>query len=202
MTMNPYEDLVDLKLDKPIWDRFFIVHNLVVVGSREPDGEYDLAPKHMAIPMGWQNYFGFVCTPKHRTYTNIQSTGEFTVSYPRPSQLVATSLSASPRCDDDTKPTLLSLPTFDAGGVDAKFLSDSYLLLECKLHRIVDGFGENSLITGEITAANVGRDALRTEERDDTDVIYDSPLMAYLSPGRFTSVRESRGFPFPEDFKR
>ena len=45
---------------------------LVLVGKREPDGGHDLAPKHMSTPIGWDNYYGFVCTPRHHTYGNIQ----------------------------------------------------------------------------------------------------------------------------------
>ena len=29
--------------------------NLGRLGTREPDGGYDLAPKHMATPLGWDN---------------------------------------------------------------------------------------------------------------------------------------------------
>ena len=64
------------------------------------------APKHMVSPLGWQNFFGFVCTPRHRTYQNIRREGAFTVTFPRPSQVVLTSLSAAPRDDDDVKPAL------------------------------------------------------------------------------------------------
>jgi flavin reductase (DIM6/NTAB) family NADH-FMN oxidoreductase RutF len=78
--------LVTLDTSEPIWDRFFSVSPLVLIGSREADGSFDLAPKHMVTPMGWANYFGFVCTPRHRTYSNIARTGAFTVSYPRPSR--------------------------------------------------------------------------------------------------------------------
>ncbi|NBB77274.1 MAG: flavin reductase, partial [Bacteroidetes bacterium] len=136
-----------INTDHPIWERFFTVNPLVIVGSKEEDGRYDLAPKHMAFPMGWKNYFGFVCTPRHGTYQNIKRTGEFSVSYPKPTQVVVTSLTATPRCDDDTKPGLDILPKAPAETIDSVFVEDSYLQLECKLEKIVDGFGENSLIT-------------------------------------------------------
>ncbi len=77
------DELVSLELSLPIWSRFFSVAPLIVVGTREANGNYDLAPKHMAIPLGWSNYFGFVCTPSHRTYQNIQREQAFTVSFPR-----------------------------------------------------------------------------------------------------------------------
>jgi flavin reductase (DIM6/NTAB) family NADH-FMN oxidoreductase RutF len=202
MTNDPLMDSVELDVSEPIWDQFFLVHPLVIIGTRQSGGEYDLAPKHMAMPMGWMNYFGFVCTPRHRTYLNIRQEKVFTVSYPRPSQVLETSLTASPRCEDDSKPLLDSLPTFPARGVDALFLADSYLYLECRLYRIFDGFGENSLVTGEVTAAYAGREALRSPDRDDGDLIYESPLLAYLSPRRFSHIRDTRAFPFPAHFKR
>lgn len=202
MTTDPYRDVVALETGEPIWPNFFVVHNLVVVGTRQAGGDYDLAPKHMAFPMGWQNYFGFVCTPRHRTYLNIKQEKVFTVSYPRPSRVLETSLSAAPRCEDDTKPSLQTLPTFMARQVDCPFLADSYAYLECTLHRIVDGFGDNSLITGHIVAAYVGRDAVRDPDRDDADVIHDAPLLAYLSPRRFAHITDSHAFPFPAHYKR
>ena len=61
-------------IQQPIWDRFFSVSPLIIVGSKESKETegYDLAPKHMATSLGWDNYFGFVCTPRHKTYQNIQ----------------------------------------------------------------------------------------------------------------------------------
>ncbi len=88
MTADPYAELVSLGTHHPIWDRFFWVAPLVVIGTREVSGEFDLAPKHMVCPLGWQNYFSFVCTPKHATYRNAQREKAFTVSYPRPDQVV------------------------------------------------------------------------------------------------------------------
>ena len=108
------QDLIELDISQPIWERFFWVAPLVLVGTREQDGKHDLAPKHMATPMGWENYYGFVCTPRHHTYSNIEREGVFTVSYPRPSQLVLTSLAASPRCGAEEKPALSVLPVFPA----------------------------------------------------------------------------------------
>lgn len=195
-------DVVSLDTTRPIWDHFFMVHNLVVVGTRQPGTEYDLAPKHMAIPMGWQNYFGFVCTPRHRTYLNIKQEKIFTVSFPRPTQVVLTSLTAAPRCEDDSKPSLKALPTVKAPNIDCVFMKDAYLYLECGLHRIIDGFGENSLIIGQITGAYVAKDALRSSERDDNDLIFHSPLLAYLAPKRFATIKDTRAFPFPAQFKK
>ncbi len=196
------EGLVSLPVDQPIWERFFTVYPLVLVGTREADGSYDFAPKHMAMPMGWANYFGFVCTPRHSTYHNIKRDGVFTVSYPRATQVVLTSIAATPRCGGGEKPNLSVLPTMPAHEIDGLFVRDGSLFLECRLHEIFDGFEHNSLITGTVVAAHVHEDALRESERDDNELFRESPLLAYLYPGRFATIRESYSFPFPAGFRR
>lgn len=194
--------LIEMDVNQPIWDRFFWVAPLVLVGTLEPDGSHDLAPKHMAMPMGWENYFGFVCTPRHHTYSNIQRDGVFTVSYPRPDQLVLTSLAASPRFQQDEKPALQALPVFPSTRVSGVLLKDAYVYLECELDRIVDDFGVNSLIIGRIVAAQVAEDAARNEELDDQSIVHDAPVLAYLHPGRFASITDSLSFPFPAGMKK
>jgi flavin reductase (DIM6/NTAB) family NADH-FMN oxidoreductase RutF len=191
---------VAIPTDSPVWSSFFTVAPLVLVATRERDG-HDIAPKHMAMPLGWQNYYCFVCSPRHATQRNIEGTGEFTVSYPRPEQIVQTSMAAGSREEDDSKPSLAALETFPATVVDGVLVKDAYLWLECTLERVVDGFGDNSLIIGSVVAASVDERALRASDSDDSDVVHASPLLAYLSPGRFASVGESYSFPFPADFK-
>ena len=194
--------LIPLDTGSSIWERFFTVFPLVVVGTVEEDGAVDLAPKHLAMPMSWQNHYGFVCTPRHRTYHNAKRTGEFTVTYARPSQVVLASLAASPRCDDGSKPISQALPTMPAETIDGAFLEDGYLFLECRLAQIYDDFGVNSLITGEIVAARVAEDALRHGDEDDQDLIHQAPLVSYLYPGRFAEISASQQLPFPMGFKR
>ena len=194
--------LIELDVSQPVWDRFFWVAPLVLVGTMEADGGHDLAPKHMAAPMGWQNYFGFVCTPRHRTYANIRRDRAFTVSYPRPDQLVLTSLAASPRCEEDQKPALDALPVIPARSIEGVLVEGAYVHLECELERIVDGFGVNSLLIGRIVAASVAEDARRDAEVDDQALIHGSPLLAYLHPGRFATVDKSYSFPFPAGMRK
>jgi len=202
MPQDPLSEMVTLELDHPIWDRFFLPAPLTVIGSREENGDWDLAPKHMVTPLSWDNYFGFVCAPSHTTYTNIQREKVFTVSFPQPDQVVMTSLTAAPRWEDGSKVEVQAVPTIPARFVAGIFLRDSSLLLECKLDRIIDDFGSNSLIAGKIIAAHVHEQALRNEDRDDQEVVAESPLLVYLHPGRFTRVTQSDKFPFPTGFRR
>jgi flavin reductase (DIM6/NTAB) family NADH-FMN oxidoreductase RutF len=188
--------LITLGGDHPIWERIFAVAPLVLVGTKESDDEYDLAPKHMAMQVGWGNYFAFVCTPTHRTYVNACREQAFTVSFPRPSQVLLTSLAASPRCEGDVKPAMGLVHTFPAVRVDGVLVEDAYLHLECELHRVYDDFGESSIVTGIILEAHVCEEAIRRADKDDRDLLMDAPILAYLSPGRYSRITESQAFPF------
>ena len=204
------DDVVSFDPEKPFWDRFYMVAPLTVVGTKDEETQtYDLAPKHMATPMGWRNYFGFVCTPRHKTYRNAKRTGVFTVSFPRPDQLVLTSLAAAPRSDakqgtdgPGTKPSLDQLPTFPAQIVDGVLLENAYLYLECEVHKIVDNLGENSLLIGCVAAVHAHEDVLRLSERDGQKTIRDHPLLAYLPPDRYATIDSSNAFPFPAGFEK
>lgn len=194
--------LVELDVRLPVWGRFFTVAPLVLVGTCEADGSFDLAPKHMVLPLGWQNYFGFVCTPRHATYFNAWRERAFTVSYPRPGQLVETSLAASTRCEDGHKPAIATLATVPARKVKGVLVEGATLQFECELDRIVDGFGENSLVVGRIVAAYADPAALCEADRAPEDVLAAAPLLAYLHPGRFATIDTARSFPFPEDMHK
>ncbi len=109
MSRSP-ERLVTLEPSAHLWERVFMVAPVVLVGTRDEDGSWDLAPKHMAMPMGWGARFGFICTPRHATYRNVVHEGAFTVSYPKPSQILSVTLAAALRCDDASKPSFEALP--------------------------------------------------------------------------------------------
>jgi hypothetical protein len=117
MPANDTDKLISLAIDRPIWHQFFSVFPLVIVGSKE-DNRYNLAPKHLAMPLGWENHYCFVCSPRHTTYDNIRRHGIFTVSHPRSTEVLLASLAAAPRSEDRSKPSLLVLPTFAARQVD------------------------------------------------------------------------------------
>ena len=191
--------VVGVQLDKvtPIWERVFTVAPLVIVGTREGDG-YNLAPKHMVVPLGKGNYIGFVCTPEHSTFQNVKKYQAFTLSFVKPQQVVIASLAASPRVNDEgDKPGLLGLPITPAQNVDGVLVKDSYFQLECRLKKFVHGFDAYSLITGHIVAAHIDDKALRVSDADEQEALRQAPLLAYLHPGRFAEIRETYAFPFP-----
>lgn len=195
--------VITLDPKEPLWGQVFMVSPLVIIGSREEGEDYDLAPKHMVMPLSWENHLGFVCTPRHRTYHNIKREKAFTASYLRPDQVLEASLAAAPRSgDDEAKPSLSAISKLFAETIDGVFVDNSYLYLECELDRIVEDLGENSLIIGRIVAAHVHETSLRGVDRDDQDLIHDAPLLTYLHPGRFASIDDTRSFPFPAGMKK
>jgi flavin reductase (DIM6/NTAB) family NADH-FMN oxidoreductase RutF len=193
--------MIDVPVDAPIWDRFFTIAPLVLVGTLE-EGGHDLAPKHMAMPLGWSNYFCFACSPRHATYRNAERTGTFTVSFPRPGGVVGASLAAAPRAVGGGKPSLGAVPVVPGRVVEGVLARDAYLWLECRLDRMVDGFGANSLVVGEIVAAAMAEGAARGADTDDADVVAREPLLAYVATGRFAEVRDTLAFPFHTGFSR
>ena len=199
---NQSSRLVDIATDRPVWDRFYSVAPLVLVGTVDPDGSLALAPKHMAAPMGWENYFGFVCTPSHGTFRNIERSGVFTVSFPKPSQVLFSSLAASPRLPAGDKPVIEYFATFPAKSIEGGLIEEAYLYFECRHFKTVSGFGRNCLITGEIIAAYGEPGFLRSSDVDDQELIHESPLLAYLAPGRFATIDRSNAFPFPADMHK
>jgi flavin reductase (DIM6/NTAB) family NADH-FMN oxidoreductase RutF len=193
--------LVALDPGPELWERVLHVAPLVLVGTREAGG-YDLAPKHMAAPLGSEGWFLFVCTPRHATYWNAKEHGAFTVSFPTPELIVGTSLAASAREGEGRKPGVATLETFPATTVDGPLVAGCPLHLECELDRVVDGFGDASLVVGRIVAALADEGALLLDDADPADVVRGAPLLAYVSPGRFARVANTLSFPFPVDFSR
>lgn len=203
MSEQVSNSMIDITDDPNLWNRFFMVHSLIIIGSKEKNGEYNMAPKHMAMPLGVGPYIGFMATPRKTTYQNVKREKAFTVSLPQPDQLVFSSITASSREEDDEKPAIYTVPKVDARNIDGKFLKGSYLKFECTLHEIMGKFGEWEIIVGKIIAAYVHKDALREEgiDAEDASLISKNPILAYLHPGRFSIIKKSNTFPLPKDFK-
>ena len=47
---NNFKDFITLNVKESIWEHFYTVAPLIVVGTKENNG-FDLAPKHMVTPM-------------------------------------------------------------------------------------------------------------------------------------------------------
>jgi len=198
---SPGADLVELAVGPALWERAFAVAPLVLVATKEGAG-HDVAPKHMALPLGWDPFYAFVCSPSHATYRNAASHGFFTVSFPRAEQILQSSLAGGGRLATGAKPSLTAVPTIPARVVEGCLVAGCAFYLECELERLVDGFGPSSLVVGRVVAAAAAPDALRGADVDDADLVHELGLIAYLAPGRFAVVRDSHAFPYTSDFRR
>jgi flavin reductase (DIM6/NTAB) family NADH-FMN oxidoreductase RutF len=193
--------LTSLEVDDTLWERVFTVAPLVLVGTREPDGSADLAPKHRILQLSG-GHFGFVCRPAHATYRNALATRAFTVSWPHPGQIVKTSAASAPRCDAGDKPALRGIRTTPATVVDGVVLEGARLMLECEYDRTIADFGGEELIIGRIVAAHADPSALRSTDRPDSALIEQSPHLAFLYPSQFATISHAVGFPFPKGFQK
>ena len=199
--MSEHATPVTLPPGFELWEQVFVPAPLVLIGTVDEDGTVDLAPKHQATPLGWGDWYGFVCTSRHRTYANAQRTGQFTVSYPTPDQAVAIGQAAAHRIDGD-KPTLAVVEQIPAVEVDGALAAQASLWLECEVDRIVEGFDTHDLIVGRIVRAAAPSWAIRDPDRDDAEALHAHPALVFLSPARFARVSETLAFPFPSEFSR
>ena len=191
---------VVLDLDGLALDRVFRVAPLVVVGTREEDGAVDLAPKHMVMPVG-DRHLAFVCTPDHATMRNARRTGAFTVSWLAPEHLLDASLAAAPR-EGGAKPALAAVPTRPSTVVDGEVLATAPLTAECRLVRVVDGFGRWRVAVGEVLHAEADPAAVITTDEDPHDVVARSPVLAYLHPDHVATIDRVDRFPYHTGFRR
>jgi flavin reductase (DIM6/NTAB) family NADH-FMN oxidoreductase RutF len=195
-------DVVAVEPDPELWDRFFTPAPIFLVGTVDADGRPDVAPKHLAMPLGWRDKWCFVCTPRHATYRNAVATGAFTVSYPSADQIVLIGLAAAGRAEDGSKPSLAALATRPAQYVPGVLVEGARAWLECELDRTVDGIDDASLVVGRVVAAAVAERSLRSPDRDDAELLREAPVLVYLPPHRFATVGESHVLPYPPDLAR
>ncbi len=196
--MNPF---ISLEVDDTLWERVFTVAPLVLIGTIEPGGAPNLAPKHRIVQLSGA-HFGFVCRPQHATYRNALESKTFTASWPHPGQIVMTSAASAPRCQDGEKRTLRAMPTIPAKSVKGVLLKGARFMLECAVERVIGDFGGDELIVGRVVAAHADPAALRGADRTDAAVIEQTPTLAYLYPSQFATISHSTGFPFPKGFSR
>ncbi len=125
----------------------------------------------------------------------------FTVSYPRPEDILDVSLAAAPRDTEGSKPSLTAIETVDADAVDAPAVAGAYGVLECELDRFVE-FDDGELVAGIVVAKHVHTDAYRSDDAEPETLLEQAPVLAHLYPDRFAAISESHAFPFPEGFER
>jgi flavin reductase (DIM6/NTAB) family NADH-FMN oxidoreductase RutF len=190
--------LLSLDLDQPIWDRFFSVAPLVVVGTRNADGSHDLLTTHQGFTLAPANLFAFLAPPEDAAVENSLRTRTFAVSFPQPHQVAEASLAAAVAGREGRHPMSAEIPTFPTRRIDAVLMTGARLFLECETDRVVEHLGGRVLVIGRIVAAHLDRDSRRLSERDDYDLLENHPLLAFIAPGRFAAIEHTDAFPMVE----
>ena len=168
------EDLVTLGQDWPVWDRVFTVNPLVLIGTRERERWIRPRPQAHGVPHGLGELLRVRLHPAPRDLPQRQARGRLHRQLSEADAGRPREPGGITQRERRFQASLYALPTFPASEVDGVFIQDAYLFLECVLDRIVDDFGENSLIAGRVVAAHVSEDYLRASERDDNDLIHES----------------------------
>lgn len=203
MSVDPQPSrYVPIDTGGPLWDEFFTVAPLVLIGTIETDGSPDIAPKHQAMPVGHTRLFTFACHPEHATYRNAVANDSFTVGYPSPEMVLHTSLAASPRDAHGDKPTLDLMSLSPARTIDGVLVDGCRAHLECRLDRVIDDLDDTSLVVGRVVAAYVSQRARRLPDRDEDDLVGQAPLLAYVHPGRVARLGTTKAFPYHRGFRR
>ncbi len=149
--------------DMPLDEAYRLINTgpVVMVSSVSKSGEYDVAPIAWACPAQKSPSRVLVGVGRsHKTFTNIEETGEFVVSVPNISQVEMVTATGSVSGADVDKFTELDIKSIDAKTVDCKIPDGVIGYLECKLVEIYGG-ERLGLILGEAVAAAVDAEAYK-----------------------------------------
>ncbi len=128
---------------------------VVMVSTVSKSKQYDVAPIAWACPAQKSPSRVLIGVGrKHKTFTNIEETGQFVVSVPNISQVAMVTATGSVSGADVDKFAELDIPAIDAAQIDCKIPDGVIGYLECKLVEIY-GNDHLGLILGEAVAAAV-----------------------------------------------
>jgi flavin reductase (DIM6/NTAB) family NADH-FMN oxidoreductase RutF len=133
---------------------------MVLLCTRSHDGRYDLAPIAWNCPLDYApaSRLILVCDTGHRSYEDLQESGEFAVALPTAAQRGLIERSGAVSGRDADKYASLGIESFPAGRVDALVPAGVSGWLECRLLRIVIE-GTSAVVMGEVLRAAARKDA-------------------------------------------
>lgn len=184
------------------YGRYFTVKPLILVTTLGPRGLPNVAPKTQNMDVGRrEQYFAFVCTPKHHTYQNAKANREFVVNYPGP-ELIEKVSAAALLAEDIDEIALAGLTGIPSVVVKPPRIKECYLHLECKLVEIKD-LEDSSIILGKIAARSVNKEVSfeRGKSKENIRLLSKRPLLAYVYPDHYTKISVAEEFVFPKNYK-
>jgi flavin reductase (DIM6/NTAB) family NADH-FMN oxidoreductase RutF len=157
----------------------------------------NVAPKTQVMPVGRKGYWAFGCCDRHHTYQNVIQQGEFVINFPGPELIKQVSQSAKEFPPDADEINGAGLTAMASQEVKVPSVAECRVHLECKRYQVIDGYGKESLIVGEVVAVTADEDLVDAG----AEILMEYPLLVYVYPGYYASVEQVRQFRFPRNYK-
>lgn len=182
--------------------RYFTIKPIILVTTLGGNGLPNVAPKTQCMSVGrHEEYFAFVCTPKHHTYQNAKANKEFVVNYPGPELIgkVSAASQFAENVDEVASSELTSIPSLV---VKPPRIKECMVHLECKVVDIKDLDGD-SIILGKVVARSSNREISFKREmaEESINLLSKHPLLAYVYPNHYTRIDTAEKFIFPKNYK-
>lgn len=174
---------VELPLDKYQWSPSPLPGQVVLVTTVDPSGAVGVAPKSWVSMAAFTGpILGFGCNTAHRTYRNIEATGEFVVNVPDSSLAEGTwaMLGAADRLAS------AGLTLAPGRTVAAPIIEQCPAHLECRLERTVEFAGGEVFVFGRIMAVAV--DESLVEQADPADRYAALDPFFFLENSRYATM--------------
>lgn len=177
--------------------QFFRSASIILVTTLSPSGVPNVAPKTQVMPVGRRGYWAFACCDRHHTYQNVLQQGEFVINIPGPELIEQVSRAAAefPPGTDEIKGA--GLTGFPSQVVEVPSIAECRVHMEFKKDWIQDGFGEESLIIGEVVGVTVDEDLVDAG----VEILGEYPLLVYVYPGHYAAIEGAEKFVFPKNYK-
>lgn len=172
---------VGLPLDKHAWSPSPLLGQVVLVTTVDESGAVDVAPKSWVSMVSFAGpTLGFGCNVGHRTYRNVEATGEFVVNVARSSS--ATDVWGLLAADD----RLAAWTLLPARTVAPPTIAECPAHLECRLDRTVELARGEVFVLGTVTAVEVDEACLAPDDVADRYAVLDPFL--FLEDGWYASL--------------
>jgi len=188
---------VELKLDEFVGKFFFKPESVALVTTISISGVPNVAPKTQVMPIGRKNYWAFACCGSHHTYQNVVQQGEFVINIPGPELIDHISRSSAdfPLGTDEIKAA--GLTALSSKIVVPPSIAECRVHIECRRYQVLDGFGNDSLIIGQVIACFGDSGFVST----DPAILREYPLLAYIHPNHYATIDRVERFSFPRNYK-
>jgi len=182
--------------------RYFTVKPTILVTTLGPGNIPNVAPKTQCMDVGRrEEYFAFVCTPKHHTYQNAKANKEFVANYPSP-ELIQKVSATSQSAENVDEIALVGLTGIPSLVVKPPRIKECRVHLECKVVEIKD-LDVASIILGKVVARSASKEASfeRGKAKERINLLSNHPLLAYVYPDHYTTIGSATEFIFPKNYK-